>query len=64
MSSIRLLQSKSAEKVILSVFEIGRSFSPDDCLLAPKEVLLYIKLAVFIQWTLSSQSKKRGRVSK
>jgi hypothetical protein len=49
VSSIQLLQSKSAAKIILQVSEKGQSFSPDDCALASKEVLLYIALAVFIQ---------------
>jgi hypothetical protein len=42
--SIQLLLSKSAARVILQVSEIGRSFSPDDSVLATKEVLFYIKL--------------------
>jgi len=52
LSSIQQLQSKPAAKIILQVSEIWRSSSPDDFVLTSKEVLLYIKLAVFIQWTL------------
>jgi hypothetical protein len=44
MYSIQLLQSKSAAKIILQISKIGRSFSPDDRVLATKEVLFYTKL--------------------